>query len=282
MLKILERNISSAADRLLLLAPVNEIPRSFENVTADSEQHVDLLHQIQRMRGSIYLKDGALRRDQLTRDGRHETADDARSWHLVVLDEQRQVSGCIWYLQHQSPSFEALRARHAALTKDPAWGLKFRAAVEHDIRAARDERIGYAEVGGWAVSCSSRVTDCLLLLLGTYGLSQTLGGAFVVATATLRHSSAAVLRRIGGGPLRGQDYEIPRYFDPNYDCDMELLRFDTRKPSPRFVRMVNSLKGAFDRLAVYAPGDYGYDWSQSATPLAARASVSGLPCVTVA
>ena len=198
MLKILERNIESVHDRLVLLAPGPTIPKSLENVTTDSRQHTSFLRRLQRLRGRIYLNDGALRREQLSHDGRHETPEDSKSWHLLVLDDNDHVSGCIWYLEHEKPSFEGLRIRHAALANDPAWGHKLRSAVDGDVARAGKEKIHYAEVGGWAVAENSRLTDCLLLILSTYGLSQLLGGAFVVATATLRHSSAAVLRTNGG------------------------------------------------------------------------------------
>ena len=92
----------------------------------------------------------------------------------------------------------------------------------------------------------SRLTDCLLLVLSTYSLSQMLGGAFVVATATVRHASAAVLRRLGGSPLQCDGGTVPSYYDPKYDCEMEILRFDTRKPSARFVKLVESIKEALE------------------------------------
>jgi hypothetical protein len=252
MLKMLERNVASVDNRLILLAP-GPIPNGLTNGTASSEQHARLIQQVQRLRGRIYLADGALRPEQLTADGRHETAEDARSWHLITLDEQEQVSGCIWYLEHTNPAFDALRIRHASLAQDPTWAHRLRRAVRDDVARTRDERIGYAEVGGWAVAESSRLTDCLMLLLSTYALSQTLGGALVVATATLRHSSAAVLRRIGGARLQADGCEIPSYFDPNYDCEMELLRFDTRRPTSRFARLVDSLKEKLATIQVVAP-----------------------------
>jgi hypothetical protein len=54
-----------------------------------------------------------------------------------------------------------------------------------------------------------------------------------------------VLRKIGGGLLRlDQDTEMPRYFDPRYDCDMEILRFDSRAPEPRVSDWIDELRGA--------------------------------------
>src|SRR5205085_2211303 len=98
MLKLLERNIASVSERVILLAPGTTIPTALENVSTDSDRHARLLRQVQRLRGRVYLNDGALRPEQLTRDGRHETPEDPKSWHLLAMDDDYQVSGCIWYL----------------------------------------------------------------------------------------------------------------------------------------------------------------------------------------
>ena len=47
MLKILERNIESVDDRLILLAPRAVVPSSLENVISDSDQHYELLREVQ-------------------------------------------------------------------------------------------------------------------------------------------------------------------------------------------------------------------------------------------
>ena len=45
---------------------------------------------------------------------------------------------------------------------------------------------------------------------------------------------------------------MPSYYDPKYDCEMEILRFDTRKPSARFVKLVESIKERFADIPVIA------------------------------
>jgi hypothetical protein len=251
MLRLLERNIASAGERLVILAPPDASVTGFSNVTADSFLHKERLSALQRLRGRIYLNDGALRQEQISPDGRHRTREDSKSWHLLVLDEQRRVSGCIWYLAHACmPRFDQLRVRQTALARQPDWAHKLQAAVESDVATARHERVHYAEVGGWAVAKESRLTDCLLLVLSTYGLSQKLGGAFVVATATVRHASAAVLRRLGGSRLEGDGYVVPPYFEPRYGCEMEILRFDTRRPNSKYARVVDYLRSSLMNIPV--------------------------------
>jgi hypothetical protein len=145
-----------------------------------------------------------------------------------------------------------LRVRHSPLAHQPEWRDKLRAAVRSEVTGARREGVAYAEVGGWAVSNGSRPADCLMLILATFGLSQLLGGAFVMATATVRHASAPILRRLGGSHLQGDGYVVPPYYDPRYKCEMELLRFDTRRPNPKYAGLVQRLSASFPSISVIA------------------------------
>jgi hypothetical protein len=119
--------------------------------------------------------------------------------------------------------------------------------VEADIAQARRERIRYAEVGGWAVAPEHRRTsEGLLLALGAYSLSQIAGGALGLTTATARHCSSTILRRIGGSPLEADGSALPPYYDHQYKCEMELLRFDSRAPNPKYGGLIDRLR---DKLA---------------------------------
>jgi hypothetical protein len=75
-----------------------------------------------------------------------------------------------------------------------------------------------------------------------FSLARLLGGCIGVTTATRRHCSASILRRIGGQTLHANGVGIPPYFDPRYDCEMEILRFDSTTPNPRFERWIEELK----------------------------------------
>jgi hypothetical protein len=265
---LLNRNIASVEDRLVILTPHGAGVSSMETVLHDAPWHAHLTAELQRLRGRVYLADGALKAHQLSVDGRHQMPEDAHSWHVLIRNHDR-VTGCIWYREQSHPAtWERLRLRESALARDPEWGSKLRAAVEADVRQARGEGIGYAEVGGWAVDRHSQLTDCLLLVLSTYGLSQILGGAFVLATATVRHASTAILRRLGGLAFSGDGYTLPRYYDPRYECEMDILRFDTMRPNSKFVSMVESLKEKLAGVPVIAAGPI---WRASCdTPGAAK------------
>jgi len=100
---------------------------------------------------------------------------------------------------------------------------------------ARKERMLFGEVGGWAIAPERRCTiEPLRTILATYGLLRLLGGVTGIATATHRHGSAPILRRIGLSALEGGGLEMPPYYDPQYQCDMEILRFDSRYPAAKY------------------------------------------------
>src|ERR1051325_2676661 len=70
--------------------------------------------------------------------------------------------------------------------------------------------MGFGEVGGWAVGDAYRCTiEPLRIILATYGLLRLLGGVMGVATATFRHESAPILRRIGLTSLVAGEEELP-------------------------------------------------------------------------
>lgn len=257
MLKLFERELKALDHRLVVLAPPQAtLPGTLENVAFAPGRHRKLLNELQRLRGSVYLRDGALRESQLTSDGRHETPEDEKSWHLLVTDDQGSVAGCIWYLEHEDrPALEELRVRECPLVHQDEWRDKLRSAVESETARAQREAIAYAEVGGWAVECRTRCLSAgLLLVLGTYSLSQLVGGALVIATATVRHSSAKILRRLGGSHLEADGCAVPSYYDPRYDCEMELLRFDTRRPTAKYADAVRGLRKQLMNVEVIASG----------------------------
>ena len=103
MIKLLERNIASVERRLVLLAPPQAtLPDSFANVTFDSDLHTQLVREMQSVRGAIYLNEGNVTHHQLSDDGRHQTPEDERSWHLLWTDGSGHVSSCAWYLEHEN------------------------------------------------------------------------------------------------------------------------------------------------------------------------------------
>jgi len=201
------------------------------------------MSSMQRLRGSIYLEDGAIRRDSLTMDGRHISPVDEKSWHVLSVDEAGQVCACLRYLEERKAArFDDLWVRHAAAVQS-AKGPRYRHAVEQEMLRARELGLSFGEVGGWAVARDRRWTlEPVRILLATYGLLELLGGCAGVATATVRHGSATILRRIGLSPLLSDGGCFPPYFDPHYGCEMELLRFDSRFPDRKYRAAVSEFE----------------------------------------
>jgi hypothetical protein len=243
-------NLTLTADphtkrRFVLLAPAGVDPRGqFRQVEADPGWRSQLLIDMQRLRGRIYMGDGAITQDELTRDGRHVQAIDEGSWHLLVVGNSGRVLGCTRYLQHHpSTPYNALRVRTAALAQSGEWGESLRNAVEAELQTARKRNFSYIEVGGWALDESLRgSTDALRSVLFTYAWSHVLGGCLGLSMATHRNGSAAILRRIGGRPLEWKGVPIPAYYDPHYKCEMEVLRFDSLLPSIKYQHVINEMR----------------------------------------
>lgn len=215
------------------------------------------MESMQRLRGRIYLEDGAITRDELSADGRHILKTDEQSWHLLVCSAQGRVLGCTRYLQHNgSVSFNQLRVRTAAVAQCPHWGPKLRASVEHELGRARAAGFPFVEIGGWALAPEIRGTAIALsTVLATYAWSHQFGGAVGLSTATERNGSASILRRLGGQPLEWDGAALPPYFDEQYGCRMEVLRFDSRQPAPKYAGLIEALKAEIPEVPVVAAAE---------------------------
>ena len=83
------------------------LPRFFRNVETDHERHDGLFASMQRLRGVVYVNDGAIGPSDLTADGRHALRVDEHSWHVLSLNRAGQVSSCLRYTdESRAASFE--------------------------------------------------------------------------------------------------------------------------------------------------------------------------------
>jgi hypothetical protein len=241
----------------LLAPPAMPFDRTFGRQNIDKQLYDHFLSEVQKLRGRVYLKDGAIQETELADDGRFSMAGDKQSWHFLLVDTAQKVVGAARYLVHPNTvRFEQLRVRHSALAKNPAWAEKVRAAVEHDLRAARERHHSYVEIGGWVLSETWRGTRAALeILVASYALAHLWGGCLASCAATARHGSASILRRIGGSRFQVGNETLPAYEDPQYGCEMELLRFDCRTPSIRFVPLIAQLRTKLAGLSILRPAD---------------------------
>jgi hypothetical protein len=235
---------NSPEHRLVLLAPRQSTGVAwFGKPVADWTRHQQLLREMQRFRGSIYLSDGAIRRSDLTVDGRHFQAADEESWHVLAIDRNKKVKGCSRYRKYpKTVRFDHMGVSRSEIARSDVWANRLSRAVQNEISIAHQRGIGVVEVGGWAVAEASRFgTDALRLALSTFALAKMLGGCIGLTTATVRHCSSTILRKLGGRLLNIEGQEIPRYFDTAYDCEMEILRFDSAELNPRFGEILDRL-----------------------------------------
>jgi hypothetical protein len=242
-------------------------------VQVDSKRYESLLADLQRLRGRLYLQDGAIEPRHLTGE-RHQLETDKGSWHILVLDEEDRVSGCMRCREYPNDSeFSQLGISNSALARCDQWGEKLQGAVEAELALSRRLERSYAEVGGWALLENMRGTiEALRLVLAAFALGEALGGFVVISTATRRHGSASMLKRIGGRPLEYQSSEVPSYLDPNYKCEMEVLRFYSWAPHPRFRGWMNEIKMQLQTAPVFASGAAYPGWIPGAPPQAKAAS----------
>jgi hypothetical protein len=261
---------SSGPGRFLLLAPFQAtVPQTFRHVGATSEDYERVLAELQRLRGHVYLQDGAINASQLTNDGRHILDVDRRSWHIVSVQPDGRITGCARYRIHSDRVRpEDLGAWHSPLAHQPAWRRALRYAVEAEIDLARQKNVVYVEVGGWAIAEDRRFTlDALDVALSTYALARTLGGCVGITTATTRNRSSSILRKIGGSPLESSTGTLPSYYDPQYRCEMELLRFDSGLLNPRFQARIDDIQSAIlDRPVLCATGGPSWPSRSQARP----------------
>lgn len=257
ILPVYADSIISGIHRRLLLAPASAFDLSdlFECWQTDSSAYEKRLAEMQRLRGQIYLEDGAISRESLDEEGRHRLNGDEQSWHILTVSESGDVQGCIRSFHHRPPThFHDLAIRQSSQAKSTQWGPKLREAVEVELQYSRTNGLNFFEVGGWALAKQIRCTRAALYTaLSTYALAQLLGGGVGLALATVRNRSAGILKRIGGENLRVGDCRLPPYYDHRYGCEMEALSFRTGQPTAMFARQAQAIRNLLQIIPVIYP-----------------------------
>jgi hypothetical protein len=264
-----DRELRSTTSRIwVLLSPRSTVvPDCFGRVHSDASRRDKLLLEMQRLRGSVYLEDGAIEADELT-DGRHQVDIDEASWHLLVVDRDDQVRGCVrFHAYPEETRFLHLNVSRSPLACSEEWGEKLKDAVESELALSRRLYLPCVEVGGWALSEGIRWTsEALRMALAMYSLSQAFGGSVGISTATRRHCSASILRRIGGRSLEYAGVELPSYDDPQFKCRMEILRFYSWAPNPQYVAWIEKIKQELRAVPVLTDDSTSHLWNQARRP----------------
>jgi hypothetical protein len=213
---------------------------------------------MQRLRGRIYFDDGAIGATDLTSDGRHISQADRKSWHLLTLGATGSVLACARFRHHSSSAVfcEDLGVSRTPLAYCDVWGRALRASVTQELTFARQAGFSFLEVGGWALAPELRFTgEALRSVLAIYALARLHGGALGIGTATDRNSSSSILRRLGGRPLMWDGVALPGYYDEKFQCGMEILRFDSRSPNPKYAAAVHDLRSEMAQVPIVCPDE---------------------------
>lgn len=246
----------------MLLAPAGSCLDGFsDQITRSSRLHTELIAKMQHHRGKVYLDDCAVAQSDLI-EGRHVSPLDSDSWHLLTLGGAGTILGCIRFRPYpNSIPAEELAVSRSPITRSDVWGERFLASLNAELDFAREAGLSIAEVGGWALDPAVRGTaEALKTALAIYALAQIQGGTLIVSTATKRNNSAGILRRLGGRSFQWMGTEIPEYYDASYGCEMEVLRFDSRFPNPRYIPMILDLRSLFTRVPTVCPGEENSCW----------------------
>ena len=161
----------------------------FRNVTVDRQLHGG---SERSHRGNVYSQDGQPAPHNFE-DGRHQTPEDDRSWHLLMLGQVTQSRRASGIGHENTAHVDQLRARSCPLATDPL-AESVSKAVESGWRAWRDD-LRYAEVGGWAAALRARAGRTHRRAGGTAW--QESRHARVLSTATPAWV-VTILRRLGG------------------------------------------------------------------------------------
>jgi len=239
----------------VILAPAGAVRHSrFDHIWKCDQTYSRLLAEMQRLRGRTYLSDGALAPEALTQDGRHQSQFDERSWHLLTLDSNRRVLGCLRMFMPTLSRIHRRNVKRANISKLKIPGLQLQKSVGSILSEAKCAGLSYVEIGGWALATELRnTTEGLRGILATYAWSQHTGGALGVSTATERNSSRLILQRLGGEALDWKGEPFAPYFDTQYQCKMELLRFDSRRPNSKYNSYIDTMRNNFSAVPVICP-----------------------------
>jgi hypothetical protein len=85
---------------------------------------------------------------------------------------------------------------------------------------------------------------------------------------------------LGGSLLSAEGRPFAAYFDPKYKCLMELLRFDTRRPNPKYMYLIDRLA---EKLAgAMVIGRQAVASLPERIPACAQADAVGAPAIVAA
>jgi hypothetical protein len=194
----------------------------------------DVIAAIQRLRGSVYVADGALPPSFIEPDGRHRSALDEISYHLTLWNGK--VEGCLRCTLYPSDYPVEKYKVFELIRRMP---IEQAALYGHSLKKylAEWECKGFkvGETGGLAINETFRMNAVSMAIpLAGWSLARIKKRQVWIASATERNRSAEILCRLGGWRLKHDGMELPAFFDAAYGCKMEFIGFDSDTLNPKF------------------------------------------------
>jgi hypothetical protein len=142
------------------LAPSDRaVPPRFGTVDSDPIRYQNFLADAQRLRGRIYLEDGAIEPEQLV-ESRHQL--EIGRGKLAPAGGPTDTAGCLVARGiANTPTPPGLPNSQWRARRWPAatiQGHRLRKSVEAELELARRLNLPYVELGGWALDQSIRGT----------------------------------------------------------------------------------------------------------------------------
>jgi hypothetical protein len=230
------------------------IPATFANVCPDAELHETLIGDIQRFRGRVYFADGTIPATALDEQGRHHSAVDHDSWHVILLDRRAGMCGCLRAILHTDCRRLSKLHMRDTITRLGERADRYAGAIDAFLVDTSRLGRGVLEAGGWAVREDCRnSTTVPILALACWSLGQLLGGCLMVGTAGRCNQSAAILRRLGGIPFADGRGPLPVFYDHHHRCEIEVLRFDSHHPAEEYQPTVLEVREFLRNALVVVP-----------------------------
>lgn len=229
---------------LTLVAPLegpemNDWPFTFK----ETSNYEAIIVELQRFRGRIYRQDNAIPASALDSTGRFYNHIDYRSWHIIARNQGGEMSGVLRLNLHKSnTAVEELHLYEVLERMNPDNKKLYYDSLQEFIYKTAGNHPFICEPGGWAVDitrCES--TTGLCLAASAWALQQLVGGWPAIASATVKHKAAELLKLMGGIHALN-DPTLSRFYDPYYRSDLEIIFFIPEFVSPRFVKLINNIK----------------------------------------
>jgi len=214
----------------------------------DPKRWRSLLTQACRIRGSVYLQDGAIRPEDLNANGAFWLPMDETSWHLLTVNDDDEVTATLRVTmlpldakkrKGKLPHVGASLSRASRDTLSPRLTTeRFLSSLWLEYGAERNH---FLVVGGWAASPTASAAGVgAELALSVWAFTRHVEAAGAICVASERHDAHGQLVRTGAVPIRAIGAQV-MYYDSAYGCQVGLLGFKVFKERRALKRVVDHL-----------------------------------------